>query len=225
MSSNNGDLADETLGSFIMSRRKKLNLTRTIFAGRLGVTRSYIGMIESNVVGLSDSDERLSKIAKILNLDVETLKELQPKRRLTAGERKTEIGAIITFRRQELKLTQMELADRAGLAPTYINCIENGRAKKPSLAAVRKIGDALGFKINTVVGYLNTMISELVLAKPQTNPATKSGVHWRECECICHDPSCRAIHFAPCCSMCIICGRNIDGDMNEHIQNVHAAKK
>jgi len=57
------------------------------------------------------------------------------------------IGKKIKKFRRSAKLTQQELADKAGLAAKYIEFIETGR-RIPSLKALHKIAKALKVKIS-----------------------------------------------------------------------------
>lgn len=53
------------------------------------------------------------------------------------------IGDSIRARRKELKLTQSQLAKKAGTSQGYIADTENGNLDNPSLKKLKKIADAL----------------------------------------------------------------------------------
>jgi len=61
------------------------------------------------------------------------------------------IGQRIRKRRQELNLTQQDLADALGLTPQHISLIEQGK-RIPSLLSLVKLAEELG----VIVGYLAT---------------------------------------------------------------------
>jgi transcriptional regulator with XRE-family HTH domain len=48
-------------------------------------------------------------------------------------------------RRRELRLTQVQIFERTGIAATYLSMIENGRAN-PSLDTVEKLARAVGLE-------------------------------------------------------------------------------
>lgn len=58
-------------------------------------------------------------------------------------------GAAIRRHRTLVRLSQEELADRAGLDRTYVSGIERGR-RNPSLRIVQQLADALGVDIDVI---------------------------------------------------------------------------
>lgn len=58
--------------------------------------------------------------------------------------------------RLELNLSQEELADRAGVHRTYIGMIERGE-KNITLENIHKIADALGVKVESLVGEIKNV--------------------------------------------------------------------
>jgi putative transcriptional regulator len=61
------------------------------------------------------------------------------------------IGLAIRMRRRAARLTQEELAERAGLSRNYICQIEAGR-KAPSLSALSTIARALHVRLGELIG-------------------------------------------------------------------------
>lgn len=55
------------------------------------------------------------------------------------------VAARLKHHRGRLRLTQEELAERAGIHPVYAGQIERGQ-KKPSLATVARLAEALGVR-------------------------------------------------------------------------------
>lgn len=53
----------------------------------------------------------------------------------------------LKFLRIHHKLTQLQLAEKAGLSQAYINELENGKKTNPSLAALLKLSEALDASI------------------------------------------------------------------------------
>lgn len=62
-------------------------------------------------------------------------------------EFKTSLGGAIKSARSELKITQEELADRAGLHRTYVSDVERG-LRNISLESIEKLADALNVSIS-----------------------------------------------------------------------------
>jgi transcriptional regulator with XRE-family HTH domain len=54
-------------------------------------------------------------------------------------------GKRMKQRRRELRLTQVQIFERTGIAATYLSMIENGRAN-PSLDTVEKLARAVGLE-------------------------------------------------------------------------------
>jgi transcriptional regulator with XRE-family HTH domain len=57
--------------------------------------------------------------------------------------KKKTLGPILKRRREELALTQRELAARLGVKPSHVAYLENDR-RRPSLGLLSRIGDVLG---------------------------------------------------------------------------------
>lgn len=55
-------------------------------------------------------------------------------------------GTAVKFRREELKLTQEELAHQAGIHRTYLSDIERG-TRNPSLVNIEKLAAALSLSM------------------------------------------------------------------------------
>ncbi len=148
------------LGEFLRRRRLELGLSQEKIADNVEVSRNYVSLIELGKIGLCESDGLLLKIAKILDLDVNVLKDLRPSKR--SKKRDTELGAIIVDRRHEMRLSQSEFASLAGLRVSQIIGLERGTIKRPNPVTITKLEKVLGFKINTIIRYLNTIIFSLV---------------------------------------------------------------
>lgn len=63
-------------------------------------------------------------------------------KRAAAAQVKVALGKKIRARRQKLGITQEELADRAGVHPTYLSAIERGE-RNPALENLYAIATAL----------------------------------------------------------------------------------
>jgi len=59
------------------------------------------------------------------------------------------IGAAIRRHRELLRLSQEEVADRAGLDRTYVGGIERG-TRNPSVKSLQKLADALGADLDVI---------------------------------------------------------------------------
>ena len=58
-------------------------------------------------------------------------------------------------KRKEKKMTLKELADLSGTSASYIQRLENGKRKVPSLAIVQSISEGLGVPYSEILGILN----------------------------------------------------------------------
>lgn len=67
----------------------------------------------------------------------------------------TELGIIIRKHRKANRLTQEQLAERAGSHWTYISEIENGH-RNPSINLLRRIADGLGMPLAEVISEAET---------------------------------------------------------------------
>lgn len=59
------------------------------------------------------------------------------------------IGPAIRHHRELLRISQEELADRAGMDRSYVGGIERGR-RNPSLKNLQKLADALGADLDVL---------------------------------------------------------------------------
>jgi transcriptional regulator with XRE-family HTH domain len=58
--------------------------------------------------------------------------------------RTVDIGERIAELREELALTQVELAEKARISPSTLSLIESGKVERPHVGTIRKISRALG---------------------------------------------------------------------------------
>jgi CheY-like chemotaxis protein len=68
---------------------------------------------------------------------------------MSSGDVKLLFGTAIRNQRAELRLSQEELADRAGLHRTYVSDVERG-ARNPSLETIRRLAQALERSVSTL---------------------------------------------------------------------------
>lgn len=57
------------------------------------------------------------------------------------------MGKNLKIKRIEKGYMQKDLADMVGISNQYLNALENGRAKNPSMEVMKKLADALGTSI------------------------------------------------------------------------------
>lgn len=65
------------------------------------------------------------------------------------------VGEAIRFHRGRLELTQEELAERAGMAPTSIVRLENGEIRQPRISTLHKLAGALGINPAELVRFVS----------------------------------------------------------------------
>ena len=61
----------------------------------------------------------------------------------------SQVGAALRALRDEVGISQEELAGRSGLDRTYISGIERGR-RNPSVRSLQRISDALGITLDVI---------------------------------------------------------------------------
>ena len=65
-------------------------------------------------------------------------------------EKRRQIGLRVSEIRREQKLSQGELADRAGINRTYLSMIENGRTS-PTVKVIQGLADGLNVRITQLI--------------------------------------------------------------------------
>ena len=136
------------LGALIQERRMLLGMSQSDIADRIGVSRTFVSKIELGRVGLVEAtaDATLKKLAKALQLDPDTLRQVRPKRKI-ANKPRTEgtLSALLTARRVELGLSQATIATRAGVAKSTVSDIERNGG---SLDSLIKVANALDLDLD-----------------------------------------------------------------------------
>jgi transcriptional regulator with XRE-family HTH domain len=67
------------------------------------------------------------------------------------------VGQVIRRRRGEMGLTQEQLAENAGIAPTSIVRLENGEIERPRAATLTKVAGALGLPSGELARFVGTV--------------------------------------------------------------------
>lgn len=134
------------LGQLIRSRRKELRMTAGILAKKLNVSRQFVDQIEFGQCRLSEKDDIIAQLAQILNLDVNELEAVRPKRRLIRLETTNPLGRFLTMKRLELRLTQREVSERAEMPTSVVSGVETGRLH-PSPNQLEKFTTVLNCQI------------------------------------------------------------------------------
>ncbi len=62
------------------------------------------------------------------------------------------VGEIIKARREELKISLVDFAKRAGISPGYLSQLENGRKTNPNLELMLRIANELDLDIDELLG-------------------------------------------------------------------------
>ena len=68
-------------------------------------------------------------------------------------------GHLILIARKELKITQAELARRAGISKGFLSDLENNK-RKPSIDTLYKIGNTLNLSFDCLMSGINTNIQQ-----------------------------------------------------------------
>ena len=121
-----------SLGEELRVRREELGLTQAEVARKAGVHRVTVLSIETNATP-APRGQTLRKIKMVLGLDTGSQQKGTP---ILYGEE-------IRMRREELDLTQADLAMKSGLHRSTIVSIENGTTPCPLEQTQKKIDEAL----------------------------------------------------------------------------------
>jgi len=119
-----------TLGEKIRLVREDRGLTISELANRAGISVSYLSEIERDTV--NPSIATLRRIAEELEVSVADL----------MGKEHS-LGYKLKKLREDMGLTQAELAIQAGVSPGLIGQIEQGKVQ-PSLKTIEKLAEVLG---------------------------------------------------------------------------------
>ena len=120
--------SNSALGQLLRSRRREFAMAQREVGKRIGITKQYLSMIELGKIPLSSSDNLIQQLADILELDIHDLHAVRPKRRLKElSAPRGGLGKFISDRRLALRLTQAQLAQRAGINSATVSQIERGR--------------------------------------------------------------------------------------------------
>lgn len=68
-------------------------------------------------------------------------------------------GSAIRRHRELIRLSQEELADRAGLDRTYVSGVERGR-RNPTLEVLQRLSDALGADLDVIFATARELASQ-----------------------------------------------------------------
>lgn len=121
-------------GKSIRSFRRKRGLSLADLAERSKLSVSYLSEIERGIK--QPSLDTLEKLAAALNISVQGFfTEKDSSSVLTLGDK-------IVMLRQEKKMSQAQLAERAGISTTYLCQIERGNVT-PSLDTLKTLAEAL----------------------------------------------------------------------------------
>jgi transcriptional regulator with XRE-family HTH domain len=69
------------------------------------------------------------------------------------------IGGAVRYHRQLLRLTQEELAERAGMDRTYVCAVER-RTRNPTMVSLQRLAHALGIELDVLVARAREIASE-----------------------------------------------------------------
>jgi transcriptional regulator with XRE-family HTH domain len=134
------------LGQLVRTRRKELAISIKDLAQKLNVSRQFVNQIEFGQCRLSENDEMIVKLAQVLELDINRLEVLRPERRLKQMENANPLGGFLAAKRLELRLTQREVSEHAGIASSLLSGVETGRFH-PSPKLLKKLTTILKCQI------------------------------------------------------------------------------
>jgi len=93
--------------------------------------------------------------------------------------KKKTLGQLLKRRREELALTQRELASRLGVKPSHVAYLENDR-RRPSLGLLSRIGDVLGLPRDEIFLLAHPEARELITASRPPVERKDAQEIWRD---------------------------------------------
>lgn len=97
-------------------------------------------------------------------------------------EMSEQLGERIEELRRQRGLTQRELADQAGITPTYVSELENARTKNVGSSTLLAVADALGASLDYLLGRSEPRGEEKPLEIPPNLSAAASEEEWSYAE-------------------------------------------
>ena len=147
--------AAQRLGRYIHARRKQLQLTQSQLATRASINPVSVSSLETGRQGppRSSTTSRLEDalgwrhgaIAHILAGGDPDNYETEPPPPEPPADTK-HLGICIRDRRNQLQLTQEQLATKAGINTVTVSLLENGRQGPPRGGTIRRLEEALNWK-------------------------------------------------------------------------------
>jgi transcriptional regulator with XRE-family HTH domain len=93
--------------------------------------------------------------------------------------KKKTLGQLLKRRREELALTQRELAVKLGVKPSHVAYLENDR-RRPSLGLLSRIGDVLGLPRETLFLLAHPEARSLIAATRPPAARKNRAEIWRD---------------------------------------------
>jgi transcriptional regulator with XRE-family HTH domain len=92
--------------------------------------------------------------------------------------KKITLGTTLREKREELGLTQRELAAKLGVKASHVAYLENGR-RRPSLSLLRRIADVMGLDRETIFLLAHPEARELLSSETEPVHARKRDSAWQ----------------------------------------------
>lgn len=141
------------LGSYIRSRRLKLELRQFTLAKKCGFAQNFISQLE---IGISKylKDRHLERLAKALQCDIEELRKRMPVK--SDLQPKTELGKLIRSRREELGVSLSALAKKLRITPQQAKNLELRKSPTIRYELVQPLASALDLEPTTLAKFAGT---------------------------------------------------------------------
>jgi transcriptional regulator with XRE-family HTH domain len=93
--------------------------------------------------------------------------------------KKKSLGHVLKTRREELGLTQRELASKVNVKPSHVAYLEKDR-RRPSLALVSRLADVLGLEKEPLFLLAHPEASSLIAGRRELAPQQDREQVWRD---------------------------------------------
>ena len=142
----NQKASESDLGQLIRTRRKALGMSPKALAEQLEVSRQFVSQVELGRSSLSESGDMIARLAQVLQLDVEELEAVRPRRKRKQMESPNPLAGFLAEERVRLGLTMREVSKLGGISQGTISTVERGLSR-PSPAVLDRFARALQCQI------------------------------------------------------------------------------
>lgn len=148
-------------GMFLRAWRLKLGLSQAEVARRAGIPQQSYSALERGTLGHQSLSHHVDTLAQALECDPSELRVFIP----APEEPQTDLGKLISARRQELGLEITDLAERTGITRMHLSRLERGRLESIGFRKAHKLARALALPTSAFEGCISEGARERKVAR------------------------------------------------------------